>query len=260
MSGAGRAGVVILSVDLELDIAHHRDGQDERLDEVRTWLVERMRDLQLPATWAVADPVLSAATDSIRLSGVGHEIAVLGDQTWIGYGTGKLRLERELTRRFEGARRTGIPVSTLALRNVDQLPDLDLLLAHGITAVRGPAVDEAAQARQLASPKARYGIWQAPAAWRIPPRRKWWIPSAWRIRHEIHQRVARGGMIHLEIDAPRLVDSDQDEIAVIQSVLQRIAARRNAGLLDVRTIGQIATGELQERSSTPSRSILRPAA
>jgi hypothetical protein len=121
-------------------------------------------------------------------------------------------------------------------------------------------VDDASQARRLATPPTRFGIWQAPAAWRIPPHRKWWIPSTWRVRHEIQRRTARGGMLHLEIDAPRLVDSDQDEIAVIQSVLQRIATRRDAGLLHVQTIGQIAARALHDRSSVPTRSILRPAA
>jgi hypothetical protein len=259
MSGVGR-GEIVLSVDLELDIAHQEGGEIERLDEVRSWLVGRMRELQLPATWAVADPVHSAATEAILTSGVGHEIAVLGDATWLGHGAGRVRLDRELARRFDGARRAGIPTTTLALRNVAQVPDLDLLLDHGITAVRGPAVDTAAEARRLAAPPTRFGIWQPPAAWRIPPRRTWWFPSAWHIGQQIRRHIARGGLLHLEIDAPRLVASSQDEIAVIQAVLRRIAARRDAGALVVKTIGQIASQALHDRSSVPSRSILRPAA
>ena len=257
MSGGG---VVLLSVDLELDIAHNQDGQDERLDEVRTWLVERMRDLNLPATWAVADPVLSAATDSILSSGVGHEMAVLGDQNWLGYGAGRIRLNRELTRRFNGARRAGIPVSTLALRNVEQVVDLDLLLGHGITAVRGPAVDSAVTARKLAAPPIRFGIWQAPTAWRIPPQPHWWAPSTWLIRHEIRRTIARGSALHLEIDAQRLVEAGPDAMSLIQAALTHIAARQQAGLLQVRTIGQVAAEALSDRSAVPSRSILRPAA
>jgi hypothetical protein len=259
MSGIGR-GAVVLSVDLELDLSLQRRGLEERLDDVRSWLVGQMRELRLPATWAVADPVRSAATEPVLTSGVGHEIAVLGDQTWIGPGAGRLRLDRELARRFDGARRAGIPVTTLALRNVREIADLELLLDRGITAVRGPAVDSAHEARLLSAPPTRFGIWQPPVAWRIPPRRLWWLPSAWRIGHEIRRQIARGGMLHLEIDASRLAASDQDELSVIRAVLLMIAARRDAGQLTIDTIGQLAAEALDDRLSVPSRSVLRSAA
>src|SRR5687767_5760915 len=99
MSGVSRVGTLILSVDLELDWGHQEGYQHERLDEVRRRLVELMRVHALPATWAVADPALSVATESILAANSQHEIAVLGDQAWLGTGWGRIRLGRELARR-----------------------------------------------------------------------------------------------------------------------------------------------------------------
>jgi hypothetical protein len=256
----GGSGTLILSVDLELDLDHQDLTGQDRLDYVRRELLAGMRQHDLPATWAVADPALSVATESILASGSQHEIAVLGDQAWVGQGTGRLRLSRELERRFGGARKAGIPASTLALRNVDQLVDLDLLLEHGVKAVRGAAVDTSLQARQLASPPIRYGVWQAPAAWRIPPQTAWWAPSTWSICQEIKRAISRGTIVHLEIDAPRLVESSQHELATILRVLRFAAARRESGKLRIETIRQIAERTLAERAALPSRSILKPAA
>lgn len=258
--GVGRGtGRLILSVDLELDLAHHEPDQ-RRLDEVRKRLVDFTRTLRLPATWAVADPVLSAATESILAAGVGHEIAVLGERAWLGRGCGRVRLERELARRFDNARRAGIAVSTLALRNVEQVLDLDLLLDHGVTAVRGPAVESRQAARKLAAPPIRYGIWQPPAAWKIPPQSAWWTPSGWLIRREIRRAIRQQTILHLEIDAPRLVSAPDQAMTLVTAVLAYAAARRDAGQLEVLTIGQVARQALAERTSAPSRSILRPAA
>jgi hypothetical protein len=256
----GGFGTLILSVDLELDLDHQDSPGQERLDYVRGQLLEGMRQHELPATWAVADPALSVATESILAANASHEIAVLGDQAWVGQGAGRLRLSRELERRFGGARKAGIGATTLALRNVDQLVDLDILLDHGITAVRGAAVNTAQQARKLAAPPIRFGVWQVPSAWRIPPQPAWWAPSTWSICREIKRAINGSSLIHLEIDAPRLVESSEHELATILRVLRFAASRRDAGKLQIHTIRQIAERTLAERAALPSRSILKPAA
>ena len=137
-SGDGR-GTLILSIDFELDLEHQAPVLQRRLDAVRGELIELTRTLNTPATWAVADPTLSAATESILAAGCGHEIAVLGEPAWLGPGCGRMRLERELTRRFDSARESGIAVSTLALRNVEHV--VELVLRHNDGAF--PSVERA---------------------------------------------------------------------------------------------------------------------
>jgi hypothetical protein len=260
MSGTGGMGTLVLSIDLELDLQGQRSEQPEQLDQARRQLLEMTREYSVPATWAVADPVRSVATESIRAAGANHEIAVLGDRAWLGPGCGRLRLERELARRFDGARKAGIPATTLALRNLDQVCELDLLRDHGITALRGPAGDAATAADKHAAAPIRFGIWQVPPGWKVPVRSSWWLPGSWTIRRQIKRSTARQSIVHLQIDAPRLIATGDREVQTLRRLLRYAAIRRDAGHLAIRTIGQIAAETLAERAATPSRSILRPAA
>src|SRR5262245_64047464 len=129
MSGGDWTGTLVLSIDLELDPVRHERLLERQLDLVRSELVALTKAAAIPATWAVADPVLSAATDSILAANCGHEIAVLGDQAWLGPGCGRERLARELARRFSAPRKAGIPVSTLAVRNFAHVASLHLFPA-----------------------------------------------------------------------------------------------------------------------------------
>jgi hypothetical protein len=189
-----------------------------------------------------------------------HEIAVLGDRAWLGPGCGRMRLERELARRFDGARKAGIPVTTLALRNLDQVRDLDLLLDHGVTALRGVAAVSLAEARRQASPPIRYGIWQVPSGWKVPARSSWWMPAAWSICREIKRALVRSSLVHLQIHAIDLAATGQNGLGIVERTVRYAAARRDAGQLTISTVSQIAAQLLAERSTAPSRSILRPAA
>jgi hypothetical protein len=256
----GGLGTLIVSIELELDIDRQNGVGGQRLDQIRGELVEMTRASAIPATWAVADPALSAATEPILAAGCDHEIAVLGDRAWIGPGCGRVRLDRELARRFTAARQGGVPVSTLVLRNVEQVPDLDLLLDHGVAAIRSPAVATAAETRRQAAPPIRFGIWHPPRAWAVPARSAWWAPAAWLLHREIKRAIRRGQTLHLAIDAPRLMDASQPPLETIATTLRYAAARRDAGQLAIQTIGQLAAEALQSRAALPSRSILRPAA
>src|SRR3954470_11206434 len=124
MSGGERLGTLILSVDLEADTESQKGHQERQLDEVRRQLLELTSEAGVPATWAVADPMLSAAREAVLSADCGHEIAVLGHRVWLGKGCGRERLARELSRRFSAPRKAGIPVSTLVLRNVDELSEV----------------------------------------------------------------------------------------------------------------------------------------
>ena len=86
------------------------------------------------------------------------------------------------------------------------------------------------------------------------------MPNAWGICGEIKRAIAATSLIHLMIDAQRLIESTEHELAMIGRVLRFAAARREAGKLEIKTIQQIAEQALGLRAAIPSRSILRPAA
>lgn len=251
---------LVLSIDWELEIQHSDPSREQRLDALRPQLLAILNRYEIPATWAVADPRMSVATESILAAAPGHEIAVLGDRSWIGPGAGKTRLARELLRRFDAARHAGIPVHTLATRNVASVADTDLLVAHEVRAIRNPPVAAASDARRLASAPLRYGIWQAPAALAIPGPGAWWAPASWPLTREINLTIARRSTLHLAIDAGQLVDRGSNSLGILEAVFKYVAARRDSGKLAIRTIGQLAEQALAARGSIPTRSILRPAA
>src|SRR5262245_58841347 len=260
MSGGDWTGTLVLSIDLELDADRHERQLERQLDLVRSELVVLTKAAAVPATWAVADPMLSAATDSILAANCGHEIAVLGDQAWLGPGCGRERLSRELARRFSAPRKAGIPVSTLALRNVEHVADLDLLLKHGVTAVCSVPVDDPSFARKPEQPPLRFGLWQPPDARHLPTQTTWWSPVGWLVRREIKRAIRHRSLLHLRIDALRLIDALGRSLDLVASILRFAAAKRDAGQLAIKTIGQLATQALSSRAAHPSRSILQPAA
>ena len=260
MSGGQGAGTLILSIDLELDVDQHDDRLDGRLDAVRTQLITLTSQYGLVATWAVADPLLSAATESILSANCGHEIAVLGEQAWTGPGCGRVRLRRELGRRFTSARKAGIPVSTLALRHTDHVLDLDLLLEHGVTALRGPAAS-ASSPRHPATPvPVRFGLWQPPYAVPLAPHQGWSLITTWRLQRTIRRVIRRQSLLHLHVNAAALAAGVEPTLSVAAPVLHYLASKRDAGHLAVRTMAEVAREALAERAGSPSRSILRPAA
>ena len=247
-------GVVVFSVELELAIGRPSHERQQRLDHVAGELLALFSRHQVPATWAVADPARSAATPALWKTGLGHEIAVLGESSWIGRGAGRLRVERELARRFGGARSAGMSVGTLILRNVAGQVDLDLLLAHNITAVSMPHGTAERTAETL-----RFGVWQAPPPWRLPLAPRWWMPLGWQAARHLHETVSRRQVLHVSIDGDALVDQNRG-LEQVLSIVGQTAELRSAGKLLVQTLGELGSENLAQRSAQPAKSLLAPAA
>jgi hypothetical protein len=253
-------GTLLLSIHLELKIEDQDRRDEQRLDDIRARLIDLTKKNNIAATWAVADPMLSAASESILTAGVGHEVAVLGDEAWLGQGCGRGRLARELMRRFSAPRKNGMPVSTLMLRNVTQVGDFDLLIQHGVTAICGPAASQWTAAHKASQSPIRFGVWQPPTALQLPMQSKWWSPATWLVRRKIKRSIRKRTVLHLSIDASRLIGDEDHGLDMIAAILRYAAAKRDSGQFAIATIGQLASKALDARTGNPSRSILRRAA
>ncbi len=254
----GAAGGAVFSVELELAIDRPAIDRQQRLDRLAGELIRLFELNQLPATWAVADPVRSAATYAIGASSRRHEFAVLGESSWLGRGAGRLRIERELARRVGGARQAGIEVSTLVLRNVAEPLDLDLLLDQQISAISYSAGEVLPSSQRSVEP--HYGVWQAPIAWRLPLAPCWWQPAPWQAARRLRQAIRLSRIEHVAIDGDALVDQGECGLAQIAGVLSLAARLQTEGKLPVYTLGEIASANLSHRFPEPSRSVLCPAA
>ena len=63
-------------------------------------------------------------------------------------------------------------------------------------------------------------------------------------------------MLHLRLDASRLVAAGPSALDTTISIIRYAAQTRDAGQLRIATIGQVAERELERRAGLPSRSIL----
>jgi hypothetical protein len=256
-------GTLTLSVDLEHDVAHAGLGPQRALDALTGRLLDLLARYEMPATWAVADPAASAARGRIVAAGRGHEVAILGDSSWVGRAAGRGRFARELERRTARSREAGLPIQTLVLRTVLPIDHCDLAIKEGIIAARHlSAAHMASCSRRLQPQTLRFGLWGFPVSVALPGTSRWWPGGggARAARLAIDLAVGEPGLAQLVVDAPQLAARGPSALRVLERVLQHAERRRRHGLLDVATLGATASRLVRENHGQPSRSILRPAA
>jgi len=257
-------GVVVLSIDLEIDPTRRLVEQQQYLEQGAADLIRLLEKYQMPATWGVADPALSALTDRLLSARTPQEIAILGDGTWVGHEAGRSRFSRELVRRVTRARAAGLNVSTLLLRGTELDDHFDTAVKHGLTAVRG--ADDPSEAgwflrATLAPPEQlRFGLWEVPVAAVLPAARGWFglASGARAAKSGIDRAGSTPAVFHLKIDG--LLLAVESAARQLEQVLRHLDRRRQSGLIAVATLADIAANLSGRRQAMPARSILRPAA
>lgn len=252
-------GILTISIDLEVDAAQPGRAAQRSLEELTFWLLEVLNRHAMPATWAVTDPAASAASERIMSLGAGHEIAILGDPSWVGREAGRSRFGRELARRTERGRGAGPAVSTLVLRSAELGDYSDLAIKQGLTAVRhAPGPGSAGRQPQTL----RFGLWSFPVSLTLPGANRW-LPGGGGLRAArvgIDRAIAARGLFQLAIDATQLVARGNSAQRLVERVLEHAERRRQQCVLDVASLRGAADTLSGQHQSRPSRSILRPAA
>jgi hypothetical protein len=226
--------------------------------EVAKRLIALADSQRLPVTWAVSDPAHSAATSLIMRSAVEHELAILGDENWVGPTAGRTRFARELVRRLTQARNTGLEITSLVPRIASVDNHIDLVVKQHITAVAGIELATAIQ-RSTAPRALHYGVWELPISERLPLRTKRLFGNHWGFWKQIRRITREAGTIHLLIDAPALTDGGRSAEAVVTSLARRIALLRDRGIVRVETLRTAAARLADVPIGRPQRSILRVA-
>jgi hypothetical protein len=194
-----------LSLDLELEIGQATPSQLEWLDDLTPELVALLDSHGIAATWAVADPARSAATDAILDSKLPHEIAVLGDRTWLGWGAGGSRANRELARRISGAAARQIDIRTLVLHNESSFANGLQLAELGIQTIRQPIGHEVLRPVSLIGLAKGLAIAEQVQRLTLPNWWNWWegeSPLLSRCRQR--SRLPERATCHLGLDAQQL--------------------------------------------------------
>jgi hypothetical protein len=258
-----RVGRFMLSVHLDPVADGHGFVHEKELARLTRHLIDLADAHSLPVTWAVSDPAYSAATPSIQRSAVNHELAILGDASWLGPMAGRTRFARELARRVSHARDAGIPVTTLVPRVASIERHIDLVVKQRIAAVSGYAqeYDWSSGRGSRRTPRAlHYGVWELPVSGGFPTGKHWLFPSGWLTWRQIRRAAIDAATYHLAIDAPSLLEEGERSLQTVAWLARRVAMLRTRGMLDVETLGEAAARLADVPTVSPQQSILRRAA
>lgn len=216
-----------LSIDLELEIGRTSSSDLARLDALTPDLVDLLDAHSIVATWAVADPGRSAATEMILAATQPHEIAVLGDRSWIGWGAGGSRANRELTRRICGATERGINIRTLVLHNESSFANGLDLAELGIQTIRQPIGHQVLRPVSLMGLAKGLVLAEQVQRLVLPTWWNWWeseanLTTRWRQQSHLSGRAT----CHLGIDAQQLCTAGPRGLQRLSSLLDEIADLR----------------------------------
>jgi hypothetical protein len=251
---ANRKATLVVSIDLQcdsrLDLAARKD-----LDGAATTLLGLLKDATIHATWGAAFPAHDAWTSALVQRHTGHEIALLGDATWIAPTATRTRFAMELSRRLSAARAAGIKISSLLLTGADLSRDWDIAVKHGLTAIRPAASNVPAGGPS----SLRYGLWRVPSTVQLTDStRRFLRPASRTIVRAIDAAVFARGLCHLVIDATKLSRARE---RALRAVFAHVVRQRIAGRLTVRTLASlVADLTCPRQAQIAARSILRDAA
>jgi hypothetical protein len=239
-------GCVVFSVDVP----------DQGVEESRVReLFELFNSQHLPATWATGLKHARLVSSFARESGVSHEVAVLGDATWLPGKNSRRTFYRALVERMRGFRDERAHVTTLALDKVDLFDHLDLLVKHRISMVRCDSTTGGPEIQCRKPRSLRFGVWQAPPARRLTGRSNigWW--TTMNIRRLIHRCSRRGGIVHLLLQADELLNR-----GMLETILRCVANRHKNDSLGCLTLQQLSRQVQMQPPRITSQSLLNRAA
>ena len=261
-------GVLVVSIDVAGEAAavsnsHRSTAMAEAaatLDAAK-WLLQLLDQYRLPATWFLAGPGTSVLRSHVVGADVKHEVGLLVVES--GRDTlGRLEFGQNLQRRVLAARAAGMEITSLAAKTSRRVDHLDLLVKHGIRAVR---VGGGSTVRNTARPSGwsavstlRFGISSLPTTLEAVDTPRWqrWIKS-WENRRHIVAAARHGQYCHLTLDIRALACSGARE-ALRQTL--RVASRLVvARQIQAETVSSVAAGLMAQPITPRAQSILRAA-
>ena len=259
---------LIISIDVELTRVADADrparislvDHRSRIASLQQ-LLKLFQEAQVPATWGFSDPASSQfVPELIDESGM-HEVALLGDASWINLEQGRRGFCQQLVQRLADARQVGCELSTLALYDGQLQDDFDLLAKHQISMVRQPGSKRRSGKDTPRHRTLRYGLWETPRATLVSPStRAWSRRSKMIVNRAIRRTIRHGGIGHIGLDftagqyaSPRVLD-------FVARVLETVNKHRRDDQLEVCTLRELATRWRPRQQVVSARSLLRVAA
>jgi hypothetical protein len=246
-----RSGTVVLSIDVPLE----RSNAGRVNDTMAKKLFQMVESRHLSASWVPQDPQRFSLRHDLAATTGRHDIALVGDSSWIGKAAGRTRFARELAARIEAVRSADISVGAIALRDAQLDDHLDLLVKHRVGMIRGQRRD----GPSLQPQSVRFGVWYLSISVVLPQPNDWsWIGKNWTLRQTVRRAIADAGVAHIVIEAARL-EQNTAALGQLDLVLAHLQRQRNRGLLAVTSLSGLAESLIKKPTVKHATSILRAA-
>lgn len=252
---------------ISIDISHeHGDSSGRSTLALASEALARLNDRQIVATLALDGAVDSDWLEAEGENLAGHELAILADSNWYSVSNHRGQFAQGLSRHVQQARATGYGPTTLALP-AGRLPEhLDLLVKHGISAVRtvrsgsvrsrwswGRGKRET-PARDVQPQSLRWGLWEFGRPLALVEQ------GVRRITREIAAAAADAGLVQISVDLAPLAGQGSSGWRQFDQVLERLAQQHQQQTIEPMTLASVVAALTRTRHAPSAHSILRPAA
>ena len=260
-----QCGVCVISVDLGISGAG-RANADRSIAAAAADALARMNRADWPATWslgpAVACEELAAALDEQPH----HERAILAGDDWYSVDNHRGCFSQQLSERLSQAQAAGCHPTTLALPAGHLAEHLDLLVKHGISAVRTTRAGESGGWRNwrrwfrpasACSPQPqslRWGLWEFDGSLSLVRRGLRGVLQA------VTAAAAAGALAHVVVELGPLSSQGASGWKQLDRLLAHTAALRDRQAIQPLTVAGVVASLSRTRHGAAARSILRPAA
>ena len=251
---------VTISIDLE---PPEGETPPREADEaVVRALVDQLGEAGIAATWFAAEPATSTALHQALDANCGHEAAIAMVGNWSGHENGRSRFATEFLRRKRAAERANIAVTALTTSEGTPPESFELLVRHGISAIRTVGSKTARRNTRSEFPgttRLRFGLWQIDEVSQVAS--GGFLNghfAARRICRTVDAAIADRSILHLAINSSRIAGQRRTTLDGFSKILKHIANRRNDGLHAgslAEIIAQLAAPKLAQRA----QSVLRAA-
>ena len=257
-------GVFIISIDVAGDstAAANSNRSTATADAAATldaakWLLHLLDQCRLPATWFLAGPGASVLRSQVVGAVVKHEVGLLVVERGRD-SLGRLEFRQSLQRRVLAARATGIEITSLAAKTSRQIEHLDLLVKHGIRAVRLGKPTAGRPSGWSAVSTLRFGISSLPTTLEAASGSRWqhWI-KGWENRRHITAAARQSQYCHLALDIGALANSGAR--AALRQTLRLASRLAVAQQIQAETVSTVASCLMATPSTPRAQSILRAA-
>lgn len=255
-------GVAVVSIDVS-----SRHGAD--MVRLRSWTADilgRLNDRKIAATIAFDGEADMAWMTELQSDEAGHELAILATEDWYSIDSRRIRFSQGLASQIAKTSAAGRSQTTLALPPGHLAEHLDLLVKHGITAVRTTRDGQRPACwrwwRRRASLHAagaqpqplRWGLWELDGSLELS------VQGLRRVDRAISAAAAHGAVAQVVVNLAKLGCLGSTGWNQFDRMLERLAQLRDGRRIENLTAAALAASLTPARHATPARSILRPAA